>query len=156
MWRLLYIPLFWSIRGGLTNLYWNSLDYNVVSLGTHEITLLTGRVMLTYWLNDWLAHCVIKWLSEWQSVILSINQSVGQLTGWLTDCVGVVRIMFLFRQINENSANKFRRNFETPTWNQMLSIDDLTWFFNFLNNGQQCWFPSFRCSLSCHMISSHG
>lgn len=28
--------------------------------------------------------------------------------------------------INENTANKFRRNFKTPTWNQMLSIDDLT------------------------------
>ena len=56
-----------------------------------------------------------------------VNQSVGRSTDWLTDllCIGVIRMIFLFRQINENSANIFRRNFETPTWNQMLSIDHL-------------------------------
>ena len=99
------------------------------------------------WLIVWLNDCVIKWLSEWQSVILSINQSVsqsvGQLTGWLTDCVSELSEWYFYYDWS-------MKHCFVEIWNSYLESNvKYRWYdLIFQFSEQQCWFPSFRCSLS--------
>ena len=109
---------------------------------------------LTEWLTNWLIWWLIQfdWLIVWlndcqsdsQSIVnQSVSQSVGQLTGWLTDCVSELSEWYFYDDWS-------MKHCFVEIWNSYLESNvKYRWYdLIFQFSEQQCWFPSFRCSLS--------